>query len=115
MILLSYDARRLSYDGFELFGKEVLFTQARVDRDTLPKGIYAYDLRHGDDDGVPCMLEKRVVVNHFGTVLTNKPFRLSKDGYQIIGADDYSFSGQPECTLADYMKTHPPKHKEPER
>lgn len=32
---MSYDARRLSYEGFELFGQEVLFTGARVDRETL--------------------------------------------------------------------------------
>lgn len=112
---MSYDANKLTYDGFELFGREVLFTGARVDRDTLPKGIYAYDLRHGDDNGIPCTLEKSVVVNHFGTVLCNRPFSLPKEGYRLIGEDDYSFSGLPECTLADYMKTHPPKHKEPQR
>lgn len=112
---MSYDARKLSYDSFELYGRDVLFTQTRVDRDTLPKGIYAYDLRHDDDDGIPCTLEKHVVVNHFGTVLSNRPFSLPKEGYRLIGEDDYSFSGLPECTLADYMKTHPPKHKEPQR
>jgi len=109
------DARNLSYDGFELFGREVLFSQFRIDRDTPPKGIYAYDLRHGDDDGTPCTLEKHVVVNHFGTVLSNRPFSLPKEGYKLIGEDDYSFSGLPECTLTDYMKDHPPKSKEPER
>lgn len=112
---MGYDARRLSYDGFELFGREVLFSQLRIDRDTLPKGIYAYDLRHGDDDGIPCTMEKHVVVNYYGTVLSNRPFSLPKEGYKLIGEDDYSFSGLPECTLADYLKAHPPKHKEPER
>lgn len=112
---MSYDARKLTYDGLELFGQEVLFTGARVDRNTLPKGIHAYDLRHGDDDGIPCTLERSVVVNHFGTVLTNRPFSLSREGYRQIGEEDYSFSGLPECTLADYMKTHPPKQKEVER
>lgn len=112
---MSNDAHRLTYDGFELFGREVLFSQLRIDRDTLPKGIYAYDLRHGDDDGVPCTLEKRVAVDHFGTVLTNRPFSFPKDGYRRIGEDDYSFTGLPECTLADFLKQHPPKSKEPER
>lgn len=32
---MSYDAWKLTYDGFELFGQEVLFTGARVDRETL--------------------------------------------------------------------------------
>lgn len=112
---MGYDARTLQYEGFELFGRDVLFTGARIDRDTLPRGIYAYDLRHGDDDGVPCTLEKHVVVNHFGTVLTNRPFSLPKEGYKRIGEEDYSFSGLPECLLEDYMKTHPPKQKEPQR
>lgn len=112
---MGYDARTLQYEGFELFGRDVLFTGARIDRDTLPRGIYAYDLRHGDDDGMPCTLGKHVVVNHFGTVLTNRPFSLPKEGYRRIGEEDYSFSGLPECSLVDYMKTHPPKQKESQR
>lgn len=64
---------------------------------------------------IPCTLEKRVVVNHFGTVLTNRLFSLPREGFRRIGGEDYSFSGLPECMLADYMKTHPPKQKEAER
>jgi len=111
---MSYDAHKLGYDGFELLGR-VIFSQLRIDRDTIPKGLYAYDLRHGDDDGIPCTLEKSVTVNYFGTVLSSRPFHIPKEGYRRIGEDDYSFSGLPECTLADYMKEHPPKNKESER
>ena len=109
-----YDAMKVEYEPFYLFGHDCLYTDMRIDRRSMPKGMYAYDLRHGDD-GIPCTLEKHVVVNHFGTVLSTRPFSLPKEGYKCIGEDDYSFSGLPECTLADYMKSHPPKNKEPER
>lgn len=109
------DARKMDFAGFELFGREVLFSQVRIERDTIPAGIYAYDLRHGDDDGIPCTLEKNVRVNYFGTVLSNKPFKLPDEGYRRIGYDDYGFSSLPDCTLSDYMKMHPPKPKEMSR
>lgn len=39
-----------SFEYVELFGKPSLFTNARIDRDTVPEGWYAYDLRGSDND-----------------------------------------------------------------
>lgn len=108
------DANTEEFEGFEIFGRAALFTNARINRDTLPKGVYAYDLRHGDSGARPCTVENRVIVNHFGTVLLNSPIALSKDGYRKVRSKDYNFTGDAK-TLADYMREHPPKHKAQER
>lgn len=55
------------------------FTNARVDRKTLPSGWYAYDIRHGDT-GNFCTMEPLVVVNHAGTFLCQKEVTMNKDG-----------------------------------
>ena len=53
------------YQEIELFGKPALFSNGRIDRDKLPEGLYAYDLRGSDDDpGMPVTLESHVTVNH---------------------------------------------------
>ena len=52
---------------------EGLFADARIDRNTLPEGWYAYDLRE-DDEIAKCVEIKNgsIVVNHYGTFLTQK-------------------------------------------
>ena len=45
------------------------FTEPRVDKSTLPKGVNCYELRHGKDDSYPVAMEQNVRVNYFGAVL----------------------------------------------
>lgn len=49
----------------EVKGRMVLFTELCVDKDTIPFGMYCYDLRHGDD-GLPYTIKRNVIVNYFG-------------------------------------------------
>ena len=58
-------------DGKEYTG---LFSDIRVSRDTVPKGLYAYDLRDDDDCSyTPCQVQKFVLVNYLGTIITKTP------------------------------------------
>lgn len=89
------------YELMELFGQTVLYTCARIDRDSVPAGIYAYDLRD-DCDGIPYEIAPLVYVNHYGTVLCKSPLNMNDNGYQTIGEDDYSFLGD-EMTLIEFI------------
>ena len=74
-----------TYEYVELFGKPSLFTNARIDRDTVPEGWYAYDLRGSDNDpGEPVTVEANVAVNHAGTILTHEPVTIPKSGYRHL-------------------------------
>lgn len=33
------------YEAFEILGQDALFSNFRIDRSTVPDGLYAYDLR----------------------------------------------------------------------
>lgn len=57
------------FELIEVFGKKVLFTPARVDRNTVPGNIHVYEIRHGDD-GDPCEIAEAILVNHYGTILS---------------------------------------------
>ena len=48
------------------------FTSLRVDERSIPVGMFKYDIRGDDDCGdEPVSLNKHVLVNHFGTIITN--------------------------------------------
>ena len=49
--MASAKANELSYEEFEILGRKGLFTCTRVDRKSLPEGLYAYDLRDNDSTG----------------------------------------------------------------
>lgn len=99
------------YDEIELFDKPALFSNGRVDRDKLPEGLYAYDLRGSDDDpGAPVTVENRVVVNHAGSVILAEPLDFGEADYLALG-EDMNFTGG-EATLKHFFEqTHPEKVK----
>lgn len=37
------------FEDVTVLGHPMLFTCARVDRDTVPEGLYMYEVRHDDD------------------------------------------------------------------
>ena len=66
-----HDANRLTYDEVTIFDVPALFTDLRVDRSTVPDGVYRYEVRYSDEyGGEPVELARGIMVDFFGTVLT---------------------------------------------
>jgi len=79
---MNYDAQKVTYQEVTIFDRPALFTECRIDRATVPEGVYRYELRHGDADwGEPIELSRSLMVNFYGTVLTREPFQLPIDGW----------------------------------
>lgn len=57
-------------------GYSALFTEERIDRASLPEGIYAYDIRSGEGNDFGT-IEPCVTVNHTGTILTRQPIEMA--------------------------------------
>lgn len=85
-----------SYEVIKLFGKKVLFTSERIRDSDLPKGIYKYEIRHDDEcQGIMCEIAKRILVNHWGTILSKEKIDLGTDGYRLIDEDiDVEYLGE---------------------
>lgn len=100
------DAATESYERVEVFGKECLFTCSRIDRDTVPKGLYAYDVRHDDDcHGIPCQIKTFVMVNHWGTIICAEPIEMEQNfnfHCRYLQEGDFNYLGEYE-TLEGYM------------
>ncbi|AIF68430.1 hypothetical protein GZ22_18575 (plasmid) [Terribacillus saccharophilus] len=92
----------------KVFGKfrgvdVVLIIKARLKRDTRDKDLYYYDIRHGDDWTTPVCLERGVMANFYGTMVTLQPIKelhktddnfpelfLSKDEIKFIWDNELS-------------------------
>ena len=109
------------FEDVTVLGHPMLFTCARVDRDTVPKGLYMYEVRHDDDQqGDPVQIANWIMVNHLGTLITNKPIRLEpseriNNAYRDIDLEeDWNYEGS-VATVKEYMEKNPPAaHKEKE-
>ena len=65
---------KIGFETVTVFGKKCLFTDIRVDRETVPQGKYMYEIRHSDEDwGLPVSVGPGVLVNFFGTVVSDEP------------------------------------------
>ena len=73
---MSIDVREDKMQHAELFGEPVLYTNWWIDRDTVPKGWYCYDIRGTDrNPAKKVSLEDNVTFNHAGSVLSPVPLK----------------------------------------
>jgi hypothetical protein len=80
-----------------------IFTKSRIDRDTLPKGLYAYDIQFSSEDMKPEKLWEKVFGRRFGTVVTKKPLPIGEKGYTEISGKDFSLNNYKRPTLLEFQ------------
>ena len=96
----------LTAEIVELFGQKALFTNGRVPLSAVPKGLYRYELRD-DGNGNFSTVEKNVIVNFAGTVITKSPLALGEHGYCEIldNRPDLNFLGY-ELSITEFMEEY---------
>ena len=103
---MAVDARVEEFQHLELFDKFALFTNARIDRSTVPDGWHCYDFRGSDDDpGALCYIEKSVMVNHAGSVLMPEKLELPTSG-RLDARDEFGFLDEGDMTLREFCEAH---------
>ena len=96
------DANTQKYELAEIDHNVVLFTNMRLDRDTVPEGIFCYDVRDSDNlDGSMAQIKPFVLVNHWGTILSKAPFPLDESGSYY--PEDWGYLGE-SMSLAEFQK-----------
>lgn len=104
-----------TYERVIVLGQPMLFSCLRIDRSTVPKGMYLYEVRHDDDQqGDPVQIGQWILVNHWGTLISNKPIKLEPSPLQnnayrdIDPVNDWNYEGC-SMSLKDYMAEFPPE------
>lgn len=105
---IRFDANTLNFETMSMFDRDVLFSNYRVDRKTVPEGIYMYELRDDSSDGIPCEIAEGIAVDFFGTVLSKEPIELTEDGgkRRYIKYKDYGWDGPGLLTLKEWMENY---------
>ena len=101
---MSINAVNERFELVEVCGVPALFTVNRVDRKTVPKGMYAYDMQTSEDDwSQPCLLARQIMVEHYGTILTASPIELPRGGYRDLTPRDFvQGSGIDQLTTTEF-------------
>ena len=102
------DATQERMEAVEVFGVPGLFTTLRVNRATIPKGMYAYDMQTSEEDwSQPCLIARHITVEHYGTVITASPIELSETGYRDMEPGDFTQATRAEqLTIAEFERKH---------
>lgn len=115
-----YDARKERYEVIECFGKKCLFTDIRLDRNTVPKELFVYEIRHDDEGwGDPVELARGIMVNFLGTVISRTELLEGCDRrYFSFDKDDDPIEWkylEDHCTLSEFVESTEPTEKELEK
>ena len=111
---MRHNAMTEDYEEVTLLGKPALFTSLRIDRNTVPNGYHLYEIRHDDDGrGDAVQVAKRIVVNHWGTVIMRDELYLLPEGYFDIESEALNYDTGDCRSMAAFMKQYPAKVKTP--
>lgn len=70
-----------TYQLINMDGYNCLFTNLRLDRSLLPKGLFCYDVRDSDSsDGSFAQVQPFVLVNHWGTIICKDEIPMNEYG-----------------------------------
>ena len=84
------DYRTARFEKVSVCGIGCGFSDMRVDRSTVPEGKYQYEVA-GDDDsgGDPARVRLGIMVNFFGTLISDQPLLIGNDGVLWLGEGDF--------------------------
>lgn len=101
------DAGKEIFEEILLFGNPALFHGLRMDYDTVPKGLFVYEVRHGGFAGAtPVQVGRHTIVNYMGTVITAKPLPIPLSGYLDIDSErDWKYVGM-YINIVDFQKRY---------
>ena len=68
-----------------------MFSCNRIERNSVPKGLYQYEVRHDDCcQGISCEGAKAILVNFWGTLLTRTEIsEVEREGRRYIMDDEW--------------------------
>ena len=73
------------YEAVTVFDIPMLFTCERIDHKTIPEELFVYEVRHDDDcQGIPCEINRYIMVNHWGTLISFKPLLIIESGNPVF-------------------------------
>ena len=86
--------------------KPYLYIEARVERESVPEGIYVYEVADAESDGCFARIQEHVLVNFLGTIIGKHPISETENGnayYPKFGSEEYEGCRLDEKRLSDLL------------
>ena len=101
---IEFNAERF-YTRIEIAGNQYLFSSSRIKKESIPEGMYMYEIADADGDGCISRVQPYVLVNFWGTIIGKDPVPLDETGhyYPEDGSDEYLGLYGEEMTLREYL------------
>jgi len=93
-----------TFEEIKVLMKPALFSNGRIDPNTVPAGYHLYELRHDDDcQGDVVQIARSIFVNFWGSIIVKDEIELPKDGYLDVDPDCMNY-GVGDCrTMSDFI------------
>lgn len=85
-------------------GKPYVFSDIRIDRASVPDGLYAYDVRD-DCDGEFWQIQPSVMVNYWGTIIGLEPIDLDEHSQYWCPPEPENEDLSSEGFFIDYVQS----------
>lgn len=87
---IAYDKEK--FTKVEVCGIECDFSDMRINRSTVPEGLYQYEVADDDESqGDPARVKKGIMVNFWGMLISDVPLPLGSDGVPWLDDGDFLY------------------------
>jgi hypothetical protein len=106
------DSAEITFAEIEFAVRPALYSECRIAKETIPKGLYRYEVRHADNDCCdPASVHKGVLVNFHSTLITTRELDLGVVGIEIEHGFDFTHAEKTDLTV--FAARHHVGKKEP--
>lgn len=75
----------------EVRGIRCEFNDMRLERNTIPEGKFFYEVADGDSDGIPARIRTGIMVNFYGTLISDKKLPMGEDDVLWLEEGDFKY------------------------
>lgn len=89
---MRYDYREEVFELVRVKGILCEFHDMRIERSSVPEGKFQYEVAGDDDSGAePCRVRNAILVNFYGTLISDEPLPLGEDGVLWLEEGDFEY------------------------
>lgn len=89
-MVIDYEIEK--FQKVRVCGIECDFSDMRIDRSTVPKERYQYEIADDDESqGIPSRVKRMIMVNFWGTLISDVPLLLGSDGVLWLHDGDFEY------------------------
>lgn len=88
---MRYDYKEIEIEKVEVKGIPCEFSDLRIDRATVPKGKFLYEIGDSCSDGVPARIQRGIMVDFYGTLICDRELPLDEQGTLWLEDVDFGY------------------------